>query len=198
MVNSRSTSHVLFAVSLAFLGLAITTRFYPLLPGGSWRDDPIGTSLGAIPVVDVKGAPLEIKYPAMIYFFRANCRFCTPAADRLNRYVGAEMPTRPRVYAVTIDNISDGFRSFEPSVTVARLEHGASQLAFVTEVPMIVATDESGIVRRAFVGVPGRRAWEKLYRSGVSGATSMLDDQRAGRDDHSLGRRSCQDFRNCQ
>jgi len=162
MSISNRTSNALLVLSVLVLAAVTINLFVPIVPRGEWRDAAVGINLGQLALVDpLSGDSIDFQHPALLYFFRDDCRFCPHSARRLIRYAG-EAASESRVYAITSDSTADATSVRSAGIQVARLGVGAPALRFVTQVPMFVSTDASGVVHRVFVGIPGRRAWTEL------------------------------------
>ncbi|CAA9356235.1 MAG: hypothetical protein AVDCRST_MAG68-4448 [uncultured Gemmatimonadetes bacterium] len=157
MRDSKLVSWAMLVVAAALFGSVLWARVVSPSRTGEWRDSIRGTPVGEIPLQDLAGAEVRVRHPAVLYFFNEEqCEFCPPASQRLNQHVAAQgTPTVP-VYAITNNwRMQAGVaRGFAPGVQVARLTRTVRNLKFVTDIPLVVCTDGSGVIRKAYVGVP--------------------------------------------
>lgn len=156
MRNSKWLSWVMFGVSAAVLGMVVLALFGGGSSEGRWRESIEGDEVRELPLEDLAGRAVKLRHPALLYFFDRQCRFCPAASERLNTYLSAHGTSALPVYAITNDwnFTADEARKFAPGVQVVRLTHTVRNLDFVTEIPLLVRTDDTGVIRGAFVGVP--------------------------------------------
>jgi len=160
----RLFSTVLFALSLSLFAFALWARFLGPEREGQWRANLVGASIGPIPVETVDGKAVSVSHPALLYFFSSNCRFCPPAAERINQYVQARGTGGIPVYAISNNPMLSRVAAagMSPPIRVLRLKQVTPVLGFVREVPMLVRTNARGGIERAYVGLADEAVLREL------------------------------------
>ena len=172
--GSRPFWWSVFGLSLAALSLALWTSVVAPAPRGEWREQIVGQRVGIPPLESMSGEEVHIVHPAIIYFFGEQCRFCEMVVPHLNMFaLGAGAGKLP-IYAVTNGpSVRTSARDpqLAPSIRVARVTRPTPSLHFVTEVPLFVRTNGSGLVERAFVGVAEQDEFMALLQPRETGAS---------------------------
>src|SRR5690606_37070798 len=89
MSISNRTPNARLVLSVLVLAAVTINLFVPIVPRGEWRDAAVGINLGQLALVDpLSGDSIDFQHPALLYFFRDDCRFCPHSARRLIRYAG--------------------------------------------------------------------------------------------------------------
>jgi thiol-disulfide isomerase/thioredoxin len=159
--QSKLFNWVIFAVSIGLLGFMLWIRLFSTPPRGEWREQLAGARLNrfapldSLPVVDTEGRHVELSHPAVFYFYSSNCKFCPPAAARINAFVAAHGSRSLPIYALSnYGRIPpSSAEMFAPSIRLIRLTRTTPRLTFVKEVPLLVRTDASGRIQHAYVGI---------------------------------------------
>lgn len=157
MSVSKIASWAFFSASMGILAFVA----WNLLAGsgreGTWEPRLTGTAVGELPAYGFTGEIAAIEHPAVLYFFRRDCRFCAPAAQRLDAFLASTSADGLPVFAITNEwDLPNTYASsFRSRVNVVRLSRTMPRLSFVEYLPLLVRTDATGSIEAAYVGVPG-------------------------------------------
>lgn len=171
MSISKLSSWAFFGLSAGLLAFVVWSLFFNSRREGAWERDLAGTPVGELPVFAFNGDSVPVQHPAILYFFRRDCRFCPPAAERINDFVRTASGSHFPVFAITNewDLPSASVAEFSPDVRVARLSRTMPRLTFIEYLPLLVRTDASGAIQAAYVGVPGPEVLSEIFASGGAG-----------------------------
>ncbi len=155
MRESRFGSWLIFVCSIGLLGFVLWSRIFDVPIRGEWQHQLTGIPVGSLPVVNASGDEVQVSHPAVLYFYSSNCRFCPPAAERINAYLAREGVESLPMYALTnfgqLHSEKDG--PFDSSIRRIRLTRTTRDLTFVEQVPLLVRTSAAGTIERAYVGI---------------------------------------------
>ena len=170
---SKLFSWAILAGSAALFVVVLWTRVVSP-PKGAWRADARGWEVGEVPLIGADGRRLAVTHPAALYFFADRCRFCPPASEAVSAYVARSGTGGLPVFAITNDSaFAPASARFAPPIRAARLAGGAAGLSFVTEIPMLVVTDERGRIREAYTGVASEQVLRTLFLRREAGPVSQ-------------------------
>lgn len=162
---SKIGSRALFAISVALLSGVVYFQFFYTGSRGEWRSGPQGEPVVGGNLTGPDGADAEIEHPALLLFLDDDCRFCTPAENRLAEFVRQRSERRVsslRIYRLARDPNYPSSADSNPLFPLLTADGANPSLKFVTEVPTFVRTDEDGLVQDAFVGIPDRSILRRL------------------------------------
>lgn len=163
-------SWLAFLAASAGLCFAIWVRVIDP-PEGAWVPEARGAVVEPFQGRDTVYALVDVRHPALLYFWEANCRFCTPATESLRAFVERTGSGGVAVVALTRDTLVDidRLRAFGPGIDALRVEGGVPSLGFVTNVPMLVRTRPDGKVESAYVGNPTEAVLRRMLPSRQAG-----------------------------
>jgi hypothetical protein len=173
----RSANTLVTLVSwLAFLaaGAALCFAIWVRVidpPEGAWVPEATRAVVEPFQGRDTAYRLVDVRHPALLYFWGSECRFCNPAGESLRAFVERSGSGGIPVVALTRDTLVDvgRMRAFAPGIRALRIEGGVPSLGFVTDVPMLVRTRADGSVESAYVGNPTEAVLRQMLPSRQAG-----------------------------
>jgi hypothetical protein len=163
-------SWLAFVAALGTLCFAFWVRVVSP-PPGAWRPAVTRAVVEPFQGRDTVHQLVDVRHPALLYFWGADCRFCAPAGESLRIFVERAGSGGIPVVAPTRDTRVDvgRMRAFGPGIRALRIEGGVPSLGFVTDVPMLVRTRPDGSVESAYVGNPTEAVLRQMLPSRQAG-----------------------------
>lgn len=166
-------SGVLFVAAVGLFAFVLWRTVGPTSSRGEWRTVSPDVRLEDLRLSGPGAKPGQVDHPALLYFHDPECEPCRSASRRFRQRLQRRTTKSPAVpvtdptsyYVIgTPDTfVPDSAVSEYPGPVEVYVPVGSNPaLGFVRDFPMFVATDSTGRVAKAYIGIPDREVFDRL------------------------------------